>query len=188
MQDVGREKVKNQPLDDSFRLMEKLVSNVRSEALPEQPRKRSTFAGLVRSSNRWSVSSQPPSISGCCSLWMQLVCRMRPFFKPRKTSFPRGSSICALGVLTARGCTTVSEALWFFLNCAFATKSYEQTCADWIIATIGNEQWEATNRADVASASQPKTLACKPSPARAQLCCAPTIRLPNIKDESCLRA
>jgi hypothetical protein len=39
MQDVGREKVKNQPLDDSFRLMEKLVSNVRSEALPEQPRK-----------------------------------------------------------------------------------------------------------------------------------------------------
>ena len=47
---------------------------------------------------------------------------------------------------------SLSEALWFFLNCAFATESYEQTCTDWIIASIGNGDWEATIRADVRNA------------------------------------
>jgi hypothetical protein len=45
---------------------------------------------------------------------------------------------------------SLSEALWFFLHAAFAAQGYEQTCEDWIIAVIGNKEWESAVRGDVA--------------------------------------
>jgi hypothetical protein len=34
------------------------------------------------------------------------------------------------------------EALWFFLHGAFPTKCFETSCTDWVIATVGNPDWE----------------------------------------------
>jgi hypothetical protein len=36
----------------------------------------------------------------------------------------------------------LTEALWFFVNSAYPTRSYEHSCSDWVIAIIGNPQWE----------------------------------------------
>ena len=52
---------------------------------------------------------------------------------------------------------SLSEALWFFLHSAFAAQGYELTCEDWIVAVIGNKEWEAAIRSEVAQLSQPKT-------------------------------
>ncbi|MGB8130408.1 MAG: hypothetical protein WCG81_11505 [Candidatus Angelobacter sp.] len=41
----------------------------------------------------------------------------------------------------------ISEAVWFFLNCAWPASDYEQTCCDWVAAVIGNPVWEADVRA-----------------------------------------
>lgn len=35
---------------------------------------------------------------------------------------------------------TLEEALWYFVNCALATKAYERTCRDWVVATVGNQE------------------------------------------------
>ena len=45
----------------------------------------------------------------------------------------------------------LSEALWFFINSAFPARAYEKTCKDWIIAPIGNSDWEQSLRAEIAS-------------------------------------
>ena len=41
----------------------------------------------------------------------------------------------------------ISEAVWFFLNCAWPADDYVNTCADWVAAVIGNPTWEAEVRA-----------------------------------------
>jgi len=41
------------------------------------------------------------------------------------------------------------EALWFFVHSAFATESYEHDCKDWVIATIGNPEWEQEARSSI---------------------------------------
>jgi hypothetical protein len=41
----------------------------------------------------------------------------------------------------------ISEAVWFFLNCAWPADDYVHTCSDWIAAVIGNPAWEAEVRA-----------------------------------------
>jgi len=43
------------------------------------------------------------------------------------------------------------EALWFFVHSAFATESYEHNCKDWVIATIGNPEWEQEVRSSIRS-------------------------------------
>ena len=45
----------------------------------------------------------------------------------------------------------LSEAVWFFLNCAFAVPAYEKTCDDWIAAVIGNPKWEKKVRSKLAT-------------------------------------
>jgi len=37
---------------------------------------------------------------------------------------------------------TLVEALWFFVHSAFPTQCFEMSCKDWIIAPIGNPEWE----------------------------------------------
>jgi hypothetical protein len=37
---------------------------------------------------------------------------------------------------------TLVEALWFFVHAAFPTQCFEMSCTDWIIAPIGNPEWE----------------------------------------------
>jgi hypothetical protein len=41
---------------------------------------------------------------------------------------------------------SLEEALWYFMNSAFATKAYATTCRDWVIAVVGNQGWEDTIR------------------------------------------
>jgi hypothetical protein len=37
---------------------------------------------------------------------------------------------------------SLEETLWYFMNCAFADQGYERTCQEWIVAPIGNAEWE----------------------------------------------
>jgi hypothetical protein len=37
---------------------------------------------------------------------------------------------------------SMGEALWYFVNAAFVTEKFENTCKDWIIAPISNPEWE----------------------------------------------
>jgi hypothetical protein len=48
------------------------------------------------------------------------------------------------------------EALWFFLHSAFPTKYFEPNCTDWIIAPIGNPEWEEEIRKKI------REVACAP--------------------------
>lgn len=41
----------------------------------------------------------------------------------------------------------ISEAVWFFLNCAWPADDYVHTCSDWVAVVIGNPAWEAEVRA-----------------------------------------
>ncbi len=41
---------------------------------------------------------------------------------------------------------SLEESLWFFVNCAFPAETYEQSCKEWIVAPIGNDEWEQTIR------------------------------------------
>src|SRR6266581_6511557 len=36
---------------------------------------------------------------------------------------------------------SLEESLWFFVNCAFPSQAYEQSCKEWIVAPIGNDGW-----------------------------------------------
>lgn len=44
---------------------------------------------------------------------------------------------------------SLSEALWFFMHCAFPAQDFEATCKDWIMAPIENADWEQTIRSYV---------------------------------------
>lgn len=41
----------------------------------------------------------------------------------------------------------LSEAVWFFLNCAWPAADYQHSCSDWVAAVIGNPTWEVEVRA-----------------------------------------
>jgi hypothetical protein len=43
----------------------------------------------------------------------------------------------------------LTEALWFFVNSAYPARSYEHSCNDWVIAIVGNPQWEQIVRATI---------------------------------------
>jgi len=34
------------------------------------------------------------------------------------------------------------EAVWYFVHGAFPTESFRRQCTDWIIAPVGNHEWE----------------------------------------------
>jgi len=38
------------------------------------------------------------------------------------------------------------EALWYFVNSAGPAKDYAGTCKDWIVAVVGDEEWERSAR------------------------------------------
>jgi hypothetical protein len=44
---------------------------------------------------------------------------------------------------------TLTEVMWFFIHAAFPTQSFEPNCADWIIAPIGNRDWEEEVRTKI---------------------------------------
>jgi hypothetical protein len=41
---------------------------------------------------------------------------------------------------------SLEESLWFFVNSAFPDLAYEPRCKDWIVAPIGNNEWEQSIR------------------------------------------
>jgi hypothetical protein len=157
--------------------MEKLASNIWSEGLPEQPRKQvylcrvdsfeqlpgsikptSKNFGLLLVMDAFSLPDKDLSsvAKDLISKGLVYLCAWGPDCERVHDRFDEESVVGELPdgtddvlMTTFHPGEPLSEALWFFLNCAFATKSYEQTCTDWIIAMIGNEQWEATIRTDV---------------------------------------
>jgi len=53
---------------------------------------------------------------------------------------------------------SLKEALQFFVHSAFATESFATECRDWVIAAIGNPQWEEEVRKRIGSVvSEPLT-------------------------------
>jgi hypothetical protein len=52
----------------------------------------------------------------------------------------------------------LNEALWFFVHSAFVTEGYEKGCRDWVIATIGNSEWEQEVRSTI------RSIVCDPPP------------------------
>jgi len=46
---------------------------------------------------------------------------------------------------------TLSEALWYFVNSAFAVEKYRADCKDWLTIVIGNPAWETEARAALAA-------------------------------------
>ncbi len=44
---------------------------------------------------------------------------------------------------------SLKEVLWYFVHSAFATEGYERECKDWVIATIGNAEWEQEVRRSI---------------------------------------
>ena len=46
---------------------------------------------------------------------------------------------------------SLKEALQFFVYSAFATGTYASECRDWVIATIGNPEWESEVRSTIRS-------------------------------------
>jgi hypothetical protein len=49
----------------------------------------------------------------------------------------------------------LSEALWYFVNCAFPTHAYERKCKEWIIAPIASSEWEQVLRSEIHNAYKP---------------------------------
>lgn len=41
---------------------------------------------------------------------------------------------------------SLSDAVWFFLNCAWPAEDYVHSCSDWVAAVIENPAWEAEVR------------------------------------------
>jgi hypothetical protein len=46
---------------------------------------------------------------------------------------------------------SLKEALQFFVHSAFATEAYASECRDWVIASIGNPEWESEVRSSIRS-------------------------------------
>jgi hypothetical protein len=41
---------------------------------------------------------------------------------------------------------SLEEAVWFFVNAAFSDEAYASSCSDWILASVGNRDWEKAIR------------------------------------------
>jgi hypothetical protein len=41
---------------------------------------------------------------------------------------------------------TLEESLWFFAHASFPAASHVPACSDWIVAIVGNSEWEKTVR------------------------------------------
>jgi len=48
---------------------------------------------------------------------------------------------------------TLIEALWFFIHSAFPTQCFVTSCTDWVIAPIGNHDWELEIRSKIREAA-----------------------------------
>jgi len=44
---------------------------------------------------------------------------------------------------------SLEEALWFFVHSAVPTASYRQACTDWVVAVLGNAEWEQEIRSKI---------------------------------------
>ena len=49
---------------------------------------------------------------------------------------------------------SLEEGVWFLVNCAFPTQAYEESCKAWIVAPIGNAEWEQRIRAAFEAAGE----------------------------------
>src|SRR5713101_1066953 len=49
---------------------------------------------------------------------------------------------------------SLEGSLWFFVNCAFPAQAYEESCKAWIVAPIGNAEWEQRIRAAFEAAGE----------------------------------
>lgn len=36
----------------------------------------------------------------------------------------------------------ISEALWYFANCAYPSDDFEADCTDWVAISVANQEWE----------------------------------------------
>jgi len=45
----------------------------------------------------------------------------------------------------------LTEALWFFVDCAFPAHAYERTCKEWIVAPVASSEWAQTLRSELSS-------------------------------------
>lgn len=52
---------------------------------------------------------------------------------------------------TSHSDESLHEAVWFFVNFAFPTEKFWRECSDWIIAPVGNPEWERQIRTNIKS-------------------------------------
>jgi hypothetical protein len=50
---------------------------------------------------------------------------------------------------TSHADDSLEDALWFFVHSAVPTASYRRTCTDWVVAIVGNCDWEQEIRAKI---------------------------------------
>jgi glutamyl/glutaminyl-tRNA synthetase len=43
----------------------------------------------------------------------------------------------------------LSEALWYFANCAYPDDAFEFDCRDWVALSVGNVEWEREIRSEL---------------------------------------
>lgn len=56
-------------------------------------------------------------------------------------SDPNAQSASDILMTTSHPGEPLSEALWYFLNCAEATEGFTTSCRDWLAVSIGNSSW-----------------------------------------------
>jgi len=50
---------------------------------------------------------------------------------------------------TSHADESLEDALWFFVHSAIPTASYRRTCTDWVMAVVGNREWEQEIRSKI---------------------------------------
>jgi len=153
--------------------MEKLAGHVRSEVLPDRPR-RDIYLCPSESIESLVLQIVPPSPH----FGLLLAVDARPLDADRigylaEDLVGKGLAyLCAWGpdcervhdifdeiivemdpeqnkgviLTTWHSKERLDEALWFFINSAFPNEAYEGTCHAWIVASIGCPEWEQTAR------------------------------------------
>src|ERR1035437_4021709 len=118
------------------------------------------------------LSSRFRRTTRCFLLWMRVQSRMKPYGQRRNPCWTEGWPTFAPGDRTAKGSISVrpgtrsqgakgagcdddlalqgiSEALWFFANCAEPDEGFEADCTDWIAISVANEALAKEFRTDL---------------------------------------
>jgi len=150
--------------------MELLLRNVRSEALPDRPVKdiylcssatigmlaggitpTSPNFGLLLAMDGQSIDSgkigelaekmADKGLAYLCA-WGPDCERVHDIFDEIEVQRDLEKEDGSVIMTTWHSDESLEECLWFFVNSAFPDLAYEQSCKDWIIAPLGNEEWE----------------------------------------------